>query len=100
MEFVDDSFRLQTNLDQGSFDKLQNGVWKIGLIADNPGITEETNDIFYETVEHNSKEVRCFKKKVPVVLYDESTVTAHIIHWYENGEDEGWFCVTFDPFWE
>jgi hypothetical protein len=93
MEFVDDSFRLQTNLDEDNFDKLQNGVWKIGLIADNPGIAEESNDTFYETVERDNEKIRCFKNKVPVVLYDKSAVTAHLIHWHKPG---GWFCVSFD----
>tara|TARA_B100001559_G_scaffold244100_1_gene207139 strand:- start:362 stop:655 length:294 start_codon:yes stop_codon:yes gene_type:complete len=96
MEFVDDSFRLQTNLDEDNFDKLQNGVWKIGLIADNPGIDDESNNTFYETVQDDvvSKEdKRCFKNIIPVVLYDNSTVTAHLIHWHKPG---GWFCVSFD----
>ena len=97
MEFVDNSFRLKTNLDKASFDKLQTGQWKIGLITDNPGIAEESNDTFYETVERDNEKLRCFKNKVSVVLYDQSTVTAHIIHWHSS---EGWFCVTFDTFWD
>ena len=97
MEFVDGSFRLQTNLDKDNFNKLQTGVWKIGLIADNPGIVEKPNDTFYETVKCDNKEYRCFKNKVPVVLYDKSAVTAHLIHSHPS---EGWFCVTFDPFWD
>jgi len=107
MEFVDGSFRIKTNLNQDHFDKLQTAVWKIGLIDDNPGILEESNDTFYETAERDNKKCRCFKNKVPVVLYDKSAVTAHIIHWYPAPQVQepwhcvkGWFCVTFDPFWD
>jgi len=73
-------------------------MWKIGLIADNPSMAVESNDTFYETVKgRNNEKCRCFKNKVPVVLYDKSAVTAHLIHWHRS---EGWFCVTFDKLWD
>lgn len=97
MEFTDNSFHLQTNLSKSCFDKLQSGVWKIGRIDDNPGIEEKSNETFYKTKEVAGQSVRCFKHKVPVVLYDGSTVEAHIIHWHRLGR---WFCVTFDRFWD
>jgi len=99
MEFVDNSFRLQTNIAESSFAPLQNGLWKIGRIEDNPGIENESNDIFYKTVKHptDDTEYRRFKNKVSVVMYDETTCEAHIIHWHKSG---GWFCVSFDNFWD
>lgn len=99
MEFVDKTFRLKTNLGASSFASLQKGIWKIGRIKDNPGIEDESNDTFYETVKRplDDTEHRCFKNKVSVVLYDDTTTTAHIIHWHRTG---GWFCVTFNSFWD
>lgn len=99
MEFVDNAFRLQTNLAESTFASLQNGLWKIGRIEDNPGIEDESNDTFYETVKHplDDTEYRCFKKKVPVVLYDNTNYMTHIIHWHKSG---GWFCVSFSTFWD
>ena len=99
MEFVDNAFRLKTNLAESSFDSLQHGLWKIGRIEDNPGIEDESNDTFYKTVKHpiDDTECRCFKNKVSVVLYDDTTCEAHIIHWHKS---EGWFCVTFSTFWD
>ena len=99
MEFVDNAFRLKTNLAGSCFDSLQSGLWKIGRIEDNPGIEDETNDTFYKTVKQpiDDTEHRCFRNKVSIVMYDDTTCEAHIIHWHGTG---GWFCVTFSTFWD
>jgi len=99
MEFVDNTFRFQTNLGGSCFDKLQAGTWKIGLFADNPCIENESSDEFYENgkgaLENTTS--RHFKNKVCCTLYDKSRVEAHIIHLHGEGR---WFCVTFDTWWD
>ena len=97
MNFVDTNFSQQTNLDKDCAEYLTNGIWKIGLIKDNPGIDNPTNDQFYTTEKGiDEQEYRCFQNKVNVELYDNSKVYAHIIHWVKS---EGWFCVSFHEFW-
>ena len=98
MEFVDAPFRCQTNLAQSCFEHVQTGKWKIGRFADNPHIEDETSNTFYmDATGPDDTQYRRFKNKVPVTLYDNSQVDAHIIHWHKSGQ---WFCVTFDTFWE
>jgi len=76
------------------------GVWKLCLIDDNDGITDE-NTSYYKTVEidiHGNKESkRCFKNKNFVKSIDSTRDQLHIIHWCPSG---GYFCVTTDQFWD
>ena len=107
MEIVNNTFYFETNLDGSCLDKLKQGVWKLDIFSDNPGIEDETSDIFYKdmttedgtersfTTEDGTK--RIFKNKVRCTLYDKSIVEAHIIH---LNAAKGWFCVTFDTFWD
>ena len=84
MNFVDGTFSQQTNLAEACAEYLTSGIWKIGLIKDNPGIKNPTNDQFYTTEKGmDDQEHRCFQNKVNVELYDKSKVYAHIIHWVE-----------------
>jgi hypothetical protein len=91
---------INTNLAGDSYQKLTNGIWKLGLINDNPGIDDKESS-FYQDFNHNkgNEDVkgRCFKNKVNVVLADNSTITAHIIHWVKS---DGYFCITIDNFWD
>lgn len=97
MEFEDNSFQLPTNLSGECLEHVRSGTWKIGLVADNPDIENKSSDIFYmDAKDHAGQTYRKFRNKVPVTLYDNSQVEAHIIHWHETGK---WFCVTFDSFW-
>jgi len=88
-------------LAEESFENLINRIWKIGLIKDNPAITNVDNDTYYksETIKmgETDKNIRCFKNKVNVKLYDGSETHAHIIHWVKS---QGWFCVTYSEFWD
>ena len=93
MKFVKGGIEFEVNMGEKLIDNLEEDIWKIGFIADNPGILEKDNNTFYETV----NKYRCFKNKVPVVLYDKSAVTAHLIF---LNRSKGWFCVTFDTFWD
>ena len=101
MFFSDKNFKIETNLADSSFENLANGTWKICLIKDNPGIIDEENDKYYklETIKigETDENIRCFKNKVNVKLYDNSETYAHIIHWVES---KGWFCVTYSKFWD
>ena len=97
MEIVNNTFDFETNLDGSCLDKLKQGVWKLGIFSDNPGIEDETSDIFYKDVTTKDGTERSFKNKVRCTLYDKSIVEAHIIH---LNAAKGWFCVTFDAFWD
>jgi len=77
-----------TNLAGNSFNKLQSGVWKLGLIDDNYEITNENSD-------HYKKKV--LKNKVFVKLINGERTHAHIIHWCPT---DGYFCITTSKFWD
>jgi hypothetical protein len=101
MIFTKDKHQINTNLGGQSFDNLLNGNWKIGFFKDNSGIDKEDNTEYYESktikIGEEDQSHQCLKNKVNVTLYDNTTVHAHIIHWVKS---EGWFCVTFDNFWD
>ena len=101
MIYKDENFKIQTNLVDSSFENLTNGTWKIGLIKDNPGITNEENDRYYKSenikIGETDENIRCFKNKVNVKLYDGTETHAHIIHWVKS---MGWFCITYSKFWD
>lgn len=96
---------INTNLAGDCYKCLEEGVWEIGLISDNPGLDNIQSD-YYKTVERdadlkgsqeNKVDRRCFKNKVLIKLLDGSEKTSHIIHWCVNG---GYFCISNDPFWD
>lgn len=87
---------IDTNLGGASYEKLLSGIWKIGLIKDNEGIADKTSR-FYEDKESENTSYRSLRNKVGVRLLDSSFADAHIIHWCPV---EGYFCVTFDTFWD
>jgi len=88
------------NLAGNTFNKLQSGVWKLGLVDDNYEITNEDSDhykleTFDRLVEKVEKKV--FKNKVFVKLINGERTHAHIIHWCPT---DGYFCITTDAFWD
>ena len=98
---------VNVNLTGTDYAKLKSGEWKIGWIADNAGINDESNDTFYETRKKEGYDgetaIRCFKNKVPLKTEDGKTCLAHIIHWVPGkteGSAPGFFCATsssWDP---
>ena len=100
MRYSNNNFSINTNLADKCFENLLDKTWKIGMIDDNKDLLNENNDMFYKTVTYpgfNDNQVRVFKNKVNVRLYDNTEVKAHIIHWVKSS---GWFCVTFNSFWD
>ena len=93
---------INTNLAGDCYKCLEEGVWEIGLISDNPGLNDSQSD-YYKTVQRNIKvenqtsDHRCFKNKVLIKLLNGSKKTAHIIHWCVNDD---YFCITNDSFWD
>ena len=93
---------INTNIGYPDLKKLEEGIWEIGLISDNPGLNDSSSD-YYKTVQKNvigddqTSEHRCFKNKVLIKLLDGSEKNAHIIHWCRNG---GYFCITNESFWD
>ena len=89
---------VNTNLSGIDYAKLESGEWKLGWVADNVGLDDETNDTFYETRKDGMGEntIRCFKDKLQLKMEDGTTFLAHIIHWVpgEVGGTPGFFCAT------
>ena len=89
-----------TNLAGNSYNNLQSGVWKLGLIEDNYNITNEDSDYYIlKTIDNLGEKVekKVFKNKVFVKLINGERVHAHIIHWCPRA---GYFCITTDTFWD
>ena len=100
MLFKTQEREINTNLAGDSYQKLINGDWKIGFIKDNPGIDDKSSSFYKDSqskIHGEDKTYRSFKNKVNVVLVDNSTITAHIIHWVKS---DGYFCITVDNFWD
>ena len=97
MRFTTNGIEIHTNLAEKSFEKLQNGTFKIGIFSNNPGINNEDNDNFYTTKTYKKQQIRVFRNKVNVKLLDGNTVNAHIIHWHPSRK---YFCITTSPFWD
>lgn len=97
MLFTTNGIEINTNLSENSFEQLQNGTYKIGLFSDNPGINNDDNNTYYQTVtDDQNEQKRVFKNKVTVNLLDGNRINAHIIHWHPSREC---FCITTSPFW-
>lgn len=91
--------QIYINIGGNDFEKLKNGIWELGFINDNPGITDTNNDKFYYTQinkEIKSENLRSFHNKVNVKLINGKKVNKHIIHWNPSN---GYFCVSNDYFW-
>lgn len=97
MLFKTQYVEINTNLADNSYQKLINGIWKLGLVNDNPGIDDKSSSFYQDYQSKNNITYRSFKNKVNVVLADNSTITAHIIHWVKS---DGYFCITVDNFWD
>ena len=93
---------VETNLRDHSYNELNTGVWELGFIRDNPGLSDTTNNSYYydskdDAHKGDAKTHRSFKNKVKVQLSDGKTVEKHIIHWVKS---KGYFCITNDKFWD
>ena len=99
MKFEINNREIQTNLAGDSFQKLKDGIWEIGLISENVGLGDETNNNYYhsEKIEGGEGTGRCLNNKVNVVLLDGNNVNMHIIHWVPSDD---YFCVTKSVFWD
>ncbi len=99
MIFKFNNIKINTNLAGPAFQKLNNNLWELGFITENPGLTDPENDIYFKDSESklgDNNKIRIFKNKVPVKLISGETKKKHIIHWVES---ENYFCITNDEFW-
>lgn len=98
MIFNYNSEEISTNLAGHSFEELQNGNWKLGLISDNVGLDNESSDFYKDhKCEMSDENRRVLKNKVTVKLIDNTIVTKHIIHWARS---DNYFCITESNFWD
>ena len=91
--------RYKVNIGQASIVKFQNDGARFCRIRDNPGIKDENNDIYYETVNKEGESGRRkWKERITVECEDGDIITGHIIHWVDgfecHGTDQGdWFII-------
>ena len=90
--------RYKVNIGQASIVKFQNDGARFCRIRDNPGIKDENNDTYYESVNKEGESRRKLKDSITVECEDGDIITGHIIHWVDgfecHGTDEGdWFII-------
>ena len=91
--------RYRLNIGAASIVNLQNGGARFCRIRDNPGIKDENNDIYYETVNKEGESGRRQRREsITVQCEDGDVITGYIIHWVDGfqceGTDQGdWFII-------
>ena len=87
------------NIGTASIVKLQNDGARFCRIRDNPGIEDENNDTYYETVNKEGESGRRkWRESITVECEDGDIITGYIIHWVDGfqcqGTDQGdWFII-------
>ena len=97
----------KVNLGQDHIKAMKDEGARFCWFADNPGINDENNEIFYETKtvknEHgNDQTRRALREGITVTAENGQQMTGYVSHWVENkdfrtdGTDhQGWFI--FQP---
>ena len=91
--------RYKVNIGTASIVKLQNDGARFCRIRDNPGIKDENNDTYYETVNiEGESDRRKWRESITVECEDGDIITGYIIHWVDgfqcHGTDQGdWFII-------
>ena len=91
--------RYKVNIGQASIVKFQNDGARFCRIRDNPGIKDENNDTYYETVNKEGESGRRkWRESITVECEDGDIITGYIIHWVDgfqcHGTDQGdWFII-------
>ena len=87
------------NIGQANIVNLQNDGARFCRIRDNPGIEDENNDTYYETVNiEGESDRRKWRESITVECEDGDVITGCIIHWVDGfqcqGTDQGdWFII-------
>jgi hypothetical protein len=87
------------NIGTASIVKLQNDGARFCRIRDNPGIKDENNDTYFESVNNDERESgRRRREIITVQCEDGDVITGYIVHWVDGyqceGTDEGdWFII-------
>ena len=91
--------RYRINLSPYQIEKLQKNGARFCRIGDNPGIEDENNDTYYETVNKEGESGRRkWRESIAVECEDGDIITGYIIHWVDGYEcertDQGdWFII-------
>ena len=89
----------KVNIGQDQICKMKAAGARFCWIRDNPGIKDENNDTYYETVNKEGESGRRkWKESITVECEDGDIITGHIIHWVDgfecHGTDQGdWFII-------
>ena len=89
----------KVNIGQDQICKMKAEGARFCRIRDNPGIKDENNDTYYETVNKEGESGRRkWRERITVECEDGDIITGHIIHWVDgfecHGTDEGdWFII-------
>ena len=89
----------KVNIGQDQICKMKEAGARFCRIRDNPGIKDENNDTYYETVNTEGESGRRkWKESITVECEDGDIITGYIIHWVDGyqcqGTDQGdWFII-------
>ena len=92
----------KVNLEQDLIGAMKDAGACFCWFADNPGINDENNEIFYKEEEDDGEKSRVLREGITVTAENGQQVTGYVSHWCENkdfqteGTDhQGWFI--FQP---
>ena len=89
----------KVNIGQDQICRMKAEGARFCRIRDNPGIKDENNDTYYETVNKEGESGRRkWKESITVECEDGDIITGYIIHWVDgfqcHGTDHGdWFII-------
>lgn len=89
----------KVNIGQDQICKMKAAGARFCRIRDNPGIEDENNDTYYETVNKEGESGRRkWRESIAVECEDGDIITGYIIHWVDGYECEGtdqgdWFII-------
>ena len=97
----------QVNLAQDNIRKMQNIGCKLCWMKDNPGITDQNNNTWYEdykdnrdgneSTTENTASLRRLRENITVTTSDKDIVTGYIYHWVKGPcsatPHKDWFII-------
>ena len=93
----------KVNIGQDQICKMKAAGARFCRIRDNPGIEDENNDTYYETITINdhdgeNKNHRKWRESITVECEDGDIITGYVIHWVDGFQCQGtdlgdWFII-------
>jgi hypothetical protein len=80
--------RYMVNIDQRLIRAMKGAGARFCWFKDNPGIDDETNEIFYEEKEYDGEKSNVLREGITVTAENGENITGYISHWVENKHGE------------